>query len=398
MSKKNSARNRNRANGEGWITKRKDGRGYDVGLHTEHPDGTVERKATTKKKRSDAATWLERQLSQRGQGLALSKDNPTIREYAEEWIENSVRGSVKPPTYKQYKGVVKNHIVPNLGGIRIKSLTSRRIQKLYADEYDASLAVGTRRHTHTVLKRMLNQAVQWGDIAHNPAAFVKPPKAKVEGSSERGEDIKPYSEDELRQIFEATRDNRLAALYKFAPATGLREQELLALTWSDLKLRQRSRGEVRVKNAVVETESGFEIGATKNRKSRRTVEFPQSVVAVMLEHRDRQLEESVKPAKWRSRPWEDNGFVFPNAYGMLLNRHRLQRYFANVRQDSGVGKHHQFKDFRHTFATLMFSRKIHPKVVQHMMGHSSVKITMDIYSHWITGAHDDAGDVLNDLF
>lgn len=388
---KGKGRNRSRANGEGWIKQRKDGR-YSVGLHVWTPEG-LKRKETTKKTRGEADKWLTKQKSDRDGGIVVSSDNPTVAEYAGVWLEDSVRGSVSIRTYKQYKSVAKNHIIPAIGGVKLRDLTARRIQRLYADERDSGLSVATRRHTHTTLKKMLNQAAEWGDIVANPAAFVKPPKGKSDDSNEGSGDIRPYSEDDLQKITGAAKGNRLAALYQFAPLTGLREQELLALTWDDLKLPDRGRGAVRVDKAVVELEHGFGIGPTKNRKSRRTVEFPESVVAVIRDHRRKLLEERVK-----ARKWEENNLVFPNAHGALLNRYRLGRYFRKVREASGVGKYHQFKDFRHTYATLMFSRGFHPKIVQENMGHSSIKITMDTYSHYIPGMGSDAADALGDVF
>lgn len=398
---KGAKRNRRRANGEGWINRRSDGKGYDVGLHVEHADGTVERRATTRKKRSDAAAWLHEQTSLRTDGIILGRENPTISEYADIWLEDSVRGASSIRTYKFYKSVVKCHIKPGIGGVKIKDLTPRRIQYLYATERDAGLSVATRRHTHTTLKKMLSEATQFKDIPSNPAAYVKPPKATVvvasagasAGGQERGGNFKPFTEDELRRIVAATVDNRMCAIYTFAPVSGLRQQELLALTWSDLDLPLHGRGRVKVDKALVEVEHGFAVGPTKNRRSRRSVGFPENVVAVMRRHRKLQSEEKLK-----SKRWEEHGLVFPNTVGTHLNRHRLYRYFAKARESSGVDKRHQFRDFRHTFATLMFDRGAHPKVVQEMMGHSSIKITMDTYSHYIPGMDDGAGEMLGDVF
>lgn len=386
-------RNRQRANGEGWINKRSDGKGYSVGLHIEHPDGTIERKATTRKKRADAASWLQEQLALRSTGVTVGKQNPTLARYTDAWLEDSVRGSVSIRTYKFYKGIAKRYIKPQIGGVKMKSLTPRMVQHLYALHRDAGFSVGTRRHVHTTLNKMLRQAAQWGDIHANPAAYVKVPKGRMDDSKERADNIRPFSEDELRRLVAATKDNRLCAIYTFAPATGLRGQELLALNWSDLDLPPEGRGRVRVERAIIETEHGFAVGPTKNRRSRRTVPFPESVVSVMKEHRLK-LHEEAKTA----RKWEENDLVFPSATGTTLDRHRMFRYFSKAREHSGVDPRHQFRDFRHTFATLMFARNVHPKIVQEMMGHSSIKITMDIYSHCLPGMDEGAGDILGDVF
>ncbi len=113
----------------------------------------------------------------------------------------------------------------------------------------------------------------------------------------------------------------------------------------------------------------------------------------MREHRRKQAEERLKAKKWA-----DETLVFPNAHGGLMNRYRLGYYWRPLRERVGLGSDRKFSDFRHTFATLLFSRGIHPKIAQQLLGHSSITLTMDTYSHWIQGAFPDVGDALGDLF
>lgn len=380
-----------RGNGEGWKRKRSDGR-YNVGLHIWTPQGMI-RKETTKRTSKEADQWLTKQKYERDGGMVLSGENPHLKDYLERWLDESVRGSVSAKTWKHYSYITKNHIVPVLGGIRIKTLGSENIQHLHAVKRDAGYSVQTRRHIHTALNKALNQAAAWGHIPSNPATFVRPPKAPHKDSQERGDKIRPYSVEELSIVKQAAADNRLAALYSFAPATGLREQELCALSWKNLELPDRGKGTVRVENAVVETEDSFEIGPVKTKKSRRMVEFSSAVVYMMRQHRQKLLEERLEAHKW-----EESDLVFPTAHGTLLTRYRLQRYFARVREQSGIDRRHQFRDFRHTFATLLFTRGVHPGIVQNLMGHESIKITMDTYSQYIPAMGSNAVDALGDIF
>lgn len=386
-------RDRIRANGEGWKKKRKDGRGYDVGLHIPGPNGEMVRKATIIKRSADADAWLTREKAARDGGAVLTGENPRLSAYLSVWLEDSVRGSVAAVTYKHYRRMVENHIVPVLGSVKIKALTPRHVQRLHAIKRDEGLSVATRRHVHITLSKALSQAAAWGEIPANPAAVVKLPKAPAGKQTERANRIRPYSEDELQRLIRAAEGTRYHALYVFAPATGLREQELCALRWSNLVLPDSEPGTVRVVEAVIETELGFEVGPPKTKKSKRAVEFPSRVVAAMREHRKRQLEERVK-----ARRWEERDLVFPNAYGGLLNRYRLGHHFRPMRERAGLDQAHQFRDLRHTFATLMFARGVHPKVVQEMMGHESIKITLDTYSHWIKGIQGGASEALGDVF
>ena len=389
-------RDRNRANGEGWKKKRKDGRGYDVGLHVPGPDGEPIRKATIIKKSADADRWLTKAKAERDGGVVLSGEDPRLSEYLSVWLEDSVRGSVSALTYKHYRRYVKNHVVPVLGSVKLKRLTPQHVQRLHAIKRDEGLSVASRRHIHVTLKKALNQAAAWGQIPSNPAAFVKPPKGVSYDGQEGPEDrIKPYSESELTSILAAASGTRMHGLCALAAGSGLREQELLALSWSNVEAPKAGRGLVRVREAVVETEHGFEVGAVKTKKSRRNVEIPVPVVSALREHRQRQLEEKLAARYGR---WPGTDLVFPNARGTLLTRYRLGSYFRPLREKAGVDPAHQFRDFRHTFATLLFARGVHPKVVQEAMGHGSIKITMDTYSAYIPGIHEGFSDALEDVF
>lgn len=150
---------------------------------------------------------------------------------------------------------------------------------------------------------------------------------------------------------------------------------------------------MRVRNAVVEAEHRHEIGSVKTRQSRRNVEFSGGVAQAMRRHRKRQLEEKVA-----ARRWENTGLVFPTSVGTIMTRHLIHKPFKRALRRADLPAHHGFGDLRHTFATLMFARGVHPKIVQEMMGHSSVKVTMDIYSQWIPGLHAGISDTLGDVF
>ena len=395
---KTGSRNRFRANGEGWINLRADGR-YNVGLHIEHPDGTLERKETTIRGYEKADAWLTEQKSLRNRGVVLLDDNPTVAEYLRAWLTDSVKGTVQPVTFKHHKRIVENHIVPVLGAVKMKQLTPRHVERLGAVKREEGLALSTRRHVHTTLKKGLGLAHAYGVIPTNPAAYVKPPKGRGEGPvpERRTEEISPLSEAELRTLISAAgvASDRFEILYVFGAATGLREQELFALKWDDVDLPAEATGAglVRIRNAVVEAEHGHEIGPVKTRQSRRNVEFSGPVAQAMRRHRKRQLEEKVA-----AKRWEDLGLVFPTTVGTLMTRHLIHKPFKRALRRGELPTHHGFGDLRHTFATLMFARGVHPKIVQEMMGHSSVKVTMDIYSQWIPGLHAGISDTLGDVF
>lgn len=387
-------KDRANANGEGSVWDRPDGRA-GAALYVPTPDGAQQRVTTTKKSKREARKWLRKMLADRDGGLVINTDNPTVAEYFASWLEDSVRVSVKPVTYEHYKRISKNHVLPSLGHLRMKAVTARHIQALHAKKLDAGYAIGTRRHVHTTIGKAFSQAAAWGDIPMNPAAHVSVPRGGAGAALDRDDDVRPFTDDELRAIWEASpAEGRRRALWIFAPNSGLRPQELFALRWPDLHLPSSGKGAVRVRWALVRGEGGLGFEEVKTPKSRRTVEFLPQVVEVLREHHTRQLEEQVAAKRWKNLD-----LVFPTTIGTPTNRHNLaSRELKPLLLRAGIEERHAFKDFRHTFATLMFQRGRHPKEVQEMMGHASIRITMDLYSHWIPGMHGSAVDSLSDLF
>lgn len=157
-----------------------------MGLHIENPDGTVERKETTIRGYEQDDTWLTEQKSLRNRGVGLLDDNPTVAAYLRAWLQDSVKGTVQPVTYKHHTRIVENHIIPVLGPLKMKQLTPRHVERLGAVKREEGLALSTRRHIHTTLKKGLGLAHAYGVIPTNPAAYVKPPKGRRDGSPRAG--------------------------------------------------------------------------------------------------------------------------------------------------------------------------------------------------------------------
>lgn len=376
-------------NWQGSVSKRKDGR-YDASLPYKDTDGSTKRLKTTKKTQAEAVEWLNAERAKRDGGTLIVGENPRLSEYLTDWLAYSVRGYVSATTAKNYTYICRNHLIPSVGQVKLRELTPAHLERLYAQKLQAGYSLTTRRRIHTTLRKALVRACKQEMLGRNVADAVGPPKGQTQVEDS---EVKPFSEGELSRILKAAEGNRLYALYAFAPATGLREQELLALRWSDLTLPDSGRGSVRVERAVVEADSGFTVGPTKNKSSRRTVEFPASVVNIMREHRQGQLEERI-----RAKSWADESLVFPNAHGALLNRYRLGYYWRPLRERAGLGSDRRFSQFRHTWATLMLRRGWNVKLIQQKMGHSNIQQTMNTYAQWMDDMFPEAGDALGDLF
>src|SRR5215212_7698551 len=241
-----------RGNGEGSITRRKDGRW--MGRYTVHTANGPMQKAIYGKTRAEVAEKLTKAMADRDGGIYFETENLTVSAFLERWLNDSVRGSVRASTHASYRRQVGRYIVPAIGRMKLEKLTPAHVQGMYRSMLDSGLSTRTVQYSHAVLRRAMKQAVRWGMIPRNPCDDTDPPKLQRE-------EIRPLDQEQTRRLLETARGNRLEALYTLAVHTGMRPGELLALRWDDLDLEAAS---LQVNRAL----SDGEFTAPKASKSR----------------------------------------------------------------------------------------------------------------------------------
>jgi len=354
---------RKRGNGEGSIHRRKGG-GW-CAQYTVYTAKGRKRKTLYGKTRQEAAAKLAKALSDRQDGIVFDAGSLTVEEYLDWWLRDSVKGTVKETTYANYSYITRVHISPALGYMQLKSLSPAHVRGFYGEKARTNLSAATVKKMHVVLRKALSQAVSDGLIPRNAADGVKPPRV-----SAPGEEIKPLNSEECGAFLEASRGERLEALYVLAVHCGLREGELLALLWEDVDF-EGAKPALLVRHTLTRGEDGcgWIVGAsTKSGKGRR-VRLTRQAVAALKDHRLRQLEERMRLAGL----WQDQGLVFPNETGALLNPSNLRnRSFKRIKARSGVREDLRFHDLRHTCATLLLSEGVNAKVVSEILERCAV--------------------------
>jgi integrase len=197
-----------RGNGEGGLTRHKKSGLYMARYTVETPTGK-KRKTVYGKTREEAHEKLVEALSNRNKGLVFEGENQTLSAYLDRWLDGSVKGSVKPSTYESYERMIRNHIKPALGHRKLKALAPDHVQYFYQFKLDADLAPGSVRLMHGILHKALDQAVRWGVVPRNVCKATTPPKPNPE-------EIRPLDAEQAKRILEASRGNRLEALYVLA--------------------------------------------------------------------------------------------------------------------------------------------------------------------------------------
>jgi len=372
---------RRRGNGEGGITRHKKS-GLYMARYTVETSTGPKRKTIYGKTRKEASEKLTKAMADRDGGLIFDAKNQTVGEYLDRWLNDSMRGSVKPVTFESHERLVRTHIAPALGRIKLKNLTPAHIQAFYRTKLDAGLAPARVRLIHSVLHKALKQAVKWELVPRNACEAVDPPKPQ-------SEEIKPLDADQAKALLKAARGDRLEALYVLAVTAGLRIGELLGLKWEDVDIE---RGVLHVRRTLSTAKSGPTFTTPKNEKG-RSIKLTTRAVDSLKSHRAAQSAERLKlPAGL----WEDWGLVFPTRRGTPINyRNLTSRSFKSLLSCAELPRTVRFHDLRHTCATLLLSRGVHPKLVQELLGHANIAITLDRYSYVLPSMGDQTAATMD---
>lgn len=335
----------------------------------------------------EADAELVRLLHALDMGDGLDRTRLTVATYLlERWLP-LIEGNLAPTTQKTYPQIVRAHILPHIGHLRLEKVDATTLDRLYLKLHREGgrggrpLAPKTVRNVHGVLSAAFTFAVKKGLINRNPVALAETPTAG------RSDTAAPWTATELRAFIGAVAEDRLEALWWLIPFTGMRRSEALGLGWDDVDF---DRATVAVTHTVVDAIGGpVRRRDTKTRRSRRPISLDGVTLGKLRDHRRRQLEERLALGE----AYQDLGLVFCRADGSMLRPTWVSRRFQDLRADAGI-RRITLKDLRHVWATLALESGVHPKVVQERLGHSSITMTMDQYSHVIEGLDREAADTV----
>jgi integrase len=369
-----------RGNGEGNIYKRKDG--LFEARYTVQTETGPKRRSIYAKTRKEVAEKLADALAQRGQGLVFDAANITVSDYLDRWLSASVKNTVRKNTFARYEQIVRLHLKPALGSKKLKTLTPAHVRALYRHKLDAGFSPRTVQYIHVTLHKALKQAVADGLVHKNVSEAVTPPRSARK-------EIIPLTAEQVKTFLYAVRDSRMSGLYVLAVTTGMRQGELLGLRWADVDLEA---GTLSVRRTLSMTRDGPIFTAPKTAKSRRSIGLTNATVEALRRHLSNQLAE----IEAMGDEYEDQGLIFPNLRGRPLHPWILATDFKKLMERAELPRI-RFHDLRHTFATLMLQNGEHPKVVQEMLGHATISITLDIYSHVLPNMQSAAVERLGTL-
>ncbi|MFK4148938.1 tyrosine-type recombinase/integrase [Streptomyces sp. NPDC004065] len=392
-----------RANGEGTIYQRKDGR-WEAAGYVLAADGTRKRVRVYSTTRREAADKLAEKIADSNRGLPVATADSTVGDYLTYWLNGVAVHRLRENTHVRYAACVRLHLMPGLGTKKVARLTAKDVRtfldRLRATcqcctqgldaERKACCAVGeccqkrlsplTVTYVHSVLKSALEHAVREDELPRNVARIVK-------ATAPRPRRFRPFTATEARQFLDAARADRLHALYALALRTGLRKGELLGLHWEDLDL---SNGTASIRRSLQRTRTGgLTHLPTKTLASERRIALPTECIRSLKEHRQQQIRER----EIAGSAWRDSGLVFTTPTGRPLDPANLTRRFRSFLDRAGL-RRIRFHDLRHSTATLLLEQGVDLVVIKELLGHAHIGVTAGVYAHVRLRLQRDAIDAL----
>jgi len=335
--------------------------------------------------KKEAQAYLNKCLREKDTGTFVEPSKEFLSNFMDTWLETIVKLRVQKRTYLDYKNRTELYIKPNLGELKLSQITPEHIQGLYNKMLENGLSPRTVRYTHTILRNALQQAVKWGKLYRNPATLVDLPRQKKK-------EMKVLSPKQAAIFMEAAVYSPWKAFFSLLLSSGMRPQEALGLKWSDIDFANKR---ITVNRALVRTKGGgWELAETKTARSRRTIPLPSTVIEDLKEHKAKQAVEKLraKPGKYN-----DQGFVFAASNGEPMSENNLiRRHFKPLLEAASLPDIRLY-DLRHTCATLLLAAGENPKIVSERLGHASITLTLDTYSHVLPDMQAAAAEKLEGM-
>jgi integrase len=331
---------------------------------------------------------LTLRLGEIQRGERLVPVNQTIGEYLAEWLGSLGVQQLEAATVSWYRQAVERHIIPVLGAVKLTALTSSMIETFLAEKaangrLDGAGGLGpaSLRRLQVTLHKALDAAVRHRLLTVNPVDFADKPKVPRRDVTET-----VWTPEHMTTFLAATKGTDLHPLWHAACWTGLRRSELAGLQWGDIDLE---RGVLSVKRARTQVDGRTVLKGPKSATSRRSIDLDDQTVSVLKKWRATQNQKRLKVGE----AWDKSEWVFTDNLGQPWRPDGITRRFVKAAKKAGLPPT-DIKGLRHAHATALLKAGVHPKVVQERLGHSSILVTMDIYSSVLPGMQKEAVEKL----
>jgi integrase len=335
------------------------------------PDGTTKRKRS--KRQQVVKEWLLSQREALRDGVLVKSDQLTVSQFLDRYYNDVAVHTLRPTTLEGYDVLIRVHIKPALGNIKLTQLSAVNLQKFYSDKLNSGLSPRTVQYIHATLHKALDYAVRWNLVIRNVADLVDKPKVERK-------QVVPLTVEQVNKLLDTASTHRWYPIYVAACYMGLREGEVLGIHAEDFDFEN---GVLHVNHAVQQLrKQGVVVTEPKSKASKQPVYIPAYALKVLKDYVDQMQDK--------------HGLIFTTSSGKPIGPRNLIRHFKLVLKKAGLPDV-RFHDLRHTAASLLIQSGAHMKEVQFALRHSQWNLTADQYSHLMPGMANSAAERLNDL-
>lgn len=381
-----------RGNGEGSVCRRPDGRWQGSITIGRDDRGRLIRKYFYGKTRKETSEKLNRAIEELRDNRFINKsDNPTVEQWCHEWLWSYKRNSVKQKTFDQYETILRTHIIPDIGDIRLADLKTMHIQRIINKMHDSGLSHRTIEVMKIVIHAALKQAQRNKLVSENVCENVVLPRKQPKH-------IRVLNEDEQTKLIAALKDNYIGRGLLFALYTGMRRGEVLALKWSDYDKNEKTISITKALSRVRTynkdgNKTMLTVTTPKTDTSIRTVPLIDKAVELLAEHKRKQERYMELVGDY----YTDNDLIFSSSRGDYLDPGNFNRKLNKTVKKIGIAQISPHA-LRHSFATRGLEAEVSLKAMQELLGHSSITVTGDIYTHILKEQKRKEISKLNDVF
>jgi integrase len=373
---------------KGFINKVGNSWGFTVTLGTDQNGKRMQKRFGKFKTKKEAEKACNDMIYQIDHGTFVNPQEITLGNYLQDWLKTYCEPNLTPCTYDGYRNNIEKHIIPALGKIPLQKLQPAQVQKLYNQKAESGrlhgeggLSAASIRYIHAILRKSLNHAVKMQYISRNVCELVDVPKIKHSEANF-------LNKKQVADMLNAFKGTDIYVPTFLAVGLGLRRGEVLGLQWHDIDYDKKL---ITIQRTLLPLHKGNELfSECKTEKSHRVMAVPDNILICLKQAWRNQLENKL----FFGQDYVDYDLVYSNPNGAPVSPHAYDHRFSKALKDHGF-EHIRIHDLRHTNASLMLSQGVPMKVASERLGHTTIAITMDLYSHVDDALQQDAAIKLN---
>lgn len=363
---------------KGYVRKRGNKWSFTVDIGKDPRTGKRKQKTQSGfKTKKEAQSALAELMNNVDKGVYIEPTKRKFKEFAMHFLENIYVNKVKASTYERTESLLRTQILPWFQEVELEKIDQFLIHDFYKEKKEEGLSSSYIQRMHEVLRRLLKVAYKWELIPKDIASLVEAPRLEKK-------EMNVWSVDQVNEFLKFTKHSRYSPVFFLAAYTGMRKGEILGLHWNDINFEEKT---IRISKTLYKVKDRYLLHEPKTKSSIRTIYMDDDITRVLKKQRVKQNLEKLKAGN----VYEDHNLVFAQETGNYVFPTAVNALFLRYIRQSGIPRI-RFHDLRHTHATILLSMGVNPKIVAERLGHSSVQITLDTYSHVLPSMKKDLSE------